>query len=63
MTENTVAVYMNVNKSVVEASKTCLLVFTSLLLQFQFGNVDVFSHALGHFSRSNSLAVTTLFAN
>lgn len=49
MTENIVAIYMNVNKAVVEKSKTCLHVLTSLLLQFQFGNVDVFSHALGHF--------------
>ncbi len=45
MTENIVAVYMNVNKAVVEKSQTCLLVLTSL----QFGNLDVFSHALGHF--------------
>ncbi len=45
MTENIVAVYMNVNKAVVEKSQTCLLVLTSL----QFGHVDVFSHALGHF--------------
>ncbi len=45
MTENIVAVYMNVNKAVVEKSQTCLLVLTSL----QFGHVDVFSHALGRF--------------
>ncbi len=45
MTENIVAIYMNDYKAVIEKSQTCLLVLTSL----QFGNVDVFSHALGRF--------------